>query len=315
MLRIFTTRVAYGGSDRLDITRGGAENNERAGQPHGLGAILAPSRELLNWGRSHFAAELNPVTCAAMFPEYAERYRAEMRASYRRDPGSWGSVLRKEAVVLCCFCPFPAWCHRTVAAELLVKAARGQAVYCGELWEDGGLGALTLHPEWAWAVAWLKKTHENRDWANHAVVGRWLAIHGGKSVGGKVITKKDGSFSDGHWEALADMVSTAKNANIREYPDGAITPQRMIDEGRGIVALARITGCVEQSDSKWFFGPYGFELSDVVRLDKPVPCNGAQMFWSVKKTPELLAAVRAALPESAPLALEWYLDHALHPPA
>lgn len=40
---------------------------------------------------------------------------------------------------------------------------------------------------------------------------------------------------------------------------------------------------------RWFFGPIGYLLRDVVELPKPVPCRGWQGFWTL--SPELERAV------------------------
>jgi uncharacterized protein YeaO (DUF488 family) len=324
MLRIFTAHRNFHHRHALDCTRGNVEEAERRGKSAGLGGVLAPSRELLNWGLGEIGKERLPKDAARVFPEYQERYRAEMRLSYQRHPTEWAALLARNVLILTCYCKMPAWCHRTVAAELLVKAARGQAVYCGELWEDGGLGALSLYPEWAWAVAYLGKDIENRDWQRHSLFNRWLAIHGGKSIGGKPITKKSGALSDGHAEALDCMIRTAAGAGAlsgfgrlaHEYLDyTADNPEvlervgrRILAQGCGIVALARVGLCVERSDSRWFFGPYGFELQEVAVLSKPVPCSGAQGLWPVQR--EMVPFVIEQLRSTAPLALRHYLDFA-----
>ena len=45
------------------------------------------------------------------------------------------------------------------------------------------LRALTLWPEWAWAIHHLDKRVENRTWA--LPVGEWFALHAGKHLGGR----------------------------------------------------------------------------------------------------------------------------------
>jgi hypothetical protein len=42
----------------------------------------------------------------------------------------------------------------------------------------------------------------------------------------------------------------------------------------------------------WFFGPYGWLLSDLVRLPEPVPCIGALSLWKLEDRPGVLEAVR-----------------------
>ena len=45
------------------------------------------------------------------------------------------------------------------------------------------LQALTLWPEWAWAIVHLGKRVENRSWSIPR--GKWFALHAGKHIGGK----------------------------------------------------------------------------------------------------------------------------------
>lgn len=50
--------------------------------------------------------------------------------------------------------------------------------------------ALTLWPEWAYAVAHLGKDVENRSWPPpQTVIRKRIAIHGGASIGGGSSTK------------------------------------------------------------------------------------------------------------------------------
>ena len=42
----------------------------------------------------------------------------------------------------------------------------------------------------------------------------------------------------------------------------------------GIIGTAEIVDCIEQSDSPWFFGPYGLVLENVQPVDF-IPVKGA----------------------------------------
>jgi hypothetical protein len=95
------------------------------------------------------AAKRGQITSA----EYAERYTAEMRLSYslafgkagrqprqeaaaRSHRGAWETLLGRERIVLCCYCPDPALCHRRLLADMLVKAGEQREIdvrYAGEL--------------------------------------------------------------------------------------------------------------------------------------------------------------------------------------
>lgn len=115
--------------------------------------------------------------------------------------------------------------------------------------------ALSIRQPYAWLIVNGHKDIENRDWSTN-FRGRVL-IHAGLTY------------------------------PKRDYRDDAETygerfgsyPERDTMLG-GIVGVATITGCVTASDSEWFFGPYGFTLTDA----KPVPfvpCKGKLGFFNV----------------------------------
>lgn len=107
-LEVWTARVSYAGTDRLDITRKG-------GDP--IGVTWAPT-----W------ATLRPLIVARAESDVAEEgawqtyipaYRAEMRASYRTSRQVWNELLARERVTLVCFCVRPERCHRSLLAGYL----------------------------------------------------------------------------------------------------------------------------------------------------------------------------------------------------
>lgn len=124
---------------------------------------------------------------------------------------------------------------------------------------------LTLWQPWAWAVAHAGKTIENRPWAPPAeMVGQLLAIHAGLHRPSQI----DIDFvrlTGGRW---ANWVSQP-----RVWTHGAI------------VAVARLHRVVTESDSPWFFGPFGWELTDV-RAIQPVSCKGRQRLWRLPQDVE-----------------------------
>jgi hypothetical protein len=48
-----------------------------------------------------------------------------------------------------------------------------------------------------------------------------------------------------------------------------------------LVGEVDIVGCVTQSDSPWFAGPYGFVLANPVLYKNPLPCKGKLGFFDV----------------------------------
>ncbi|WOD37388.1 hypothetical protein [Nodosilinea sp. E11] len=117
------------------------------------------------------------------------------------------------------------------------------------------LKAITLHRPWAYAIAHLGKRVENRGWACPLAPGSLIAIHAGK--------KYDKQAADWIRQTLGQDCP----------PDGDEHPT-------GIVAIARFVGNVTASDSPWFVGPIGWQLTEVVAID-PVPCSGQQGLWLV----------------------------------
>lgn len=86
------------------------------------------------------------------------------------------------------------------------------------------------------------KDVENRDWATR---GRgWVAVHAGVS------------------KTELDM----------DNPQDAAMPRG------GIVGMMKIVDCVEQMDSSWFFGRYGFVIGAAFPIPL-VPCKGQLGFF------------------------------------
>ncbi len=155
--------------------------------------------------------------------------------------------------------------------------------------------ALTLWPEWAWAITHLDKRVENRSPAFAAQIARrvgdgWLAIHAGKSIGGRPGkgATKNGLFG-------------VKNMALRtiwdcySYPgtfgfvpqDDLRAPQVTLTADTvstsAIVALARIGEVLPPGvKAPWkVTESAAIQLSDVVVLPEPIRCKGAQGLWTV----------------------------------
>jgi hypothetical protein len=114
--------------------------------------------------------------------------------------------------------------------------------------------AISIQQPWSWLIVNGFKDIENRDWPTR-FRGRVL-IHAGKKI-----DAQDEDF-------YADL----KQKGI-DFPLG--TFDRMTG---GIVGEAEIVDCVTASESRWFFGRYGF----VIRNARPLPfmpCKGALGFF------------------------------------
>ena len=127
-LVVRTARMGYRGPDWLDISlqgnrdriaKGirGIRGEERLGH-QGIGMAFAPSAELLFPYLKRRAAGQEREDDWA---RYVFAYTDEMRVSYRRHRAAWDELLKRERVVLLCFCTDPERCHRVVFAEILGK--------------------------------------------------------------------------------------------------------------------------------------------------------------------------------------------------
>jgi hypothetical protein len=143
---------------------------------------------------------------------------------------------------------------------------------------SGPLRALTLHRPWPWSILHGGKRIENRPWAPwKSIVGERIALHAGKTW---------------DYDGAEFIKRTVRMLGGPEMPgDGGVHLQG------AIVGVARVVGCIRENgnddpvivsgvgglhvdvDEEWFFGPFGWILTDVVALAKPVSCRGAQGLW------------------------------------
>jgi hypothetical protein len=127
---------------------------------------------------------------------------------------------------------------------------------------------LTLHRPWGWAIRTLNKRVENRGYKCSLPLNSYVAIHNGKKW------DKDGA-------AFLDQVNPS---GLFENPVDDPNDQGLI------TCVARYRGTVEESDSEWFFGPYGWILDDVVPIDNIKIARGQQGLWNLDD--EILSQVR-----------------------
>jgi uncharacterized protein YeaO (DUF488 family) len=101
-----------------------------------VGAFLAPSRDLLDWGlreraRAKTLGEGYPHPVDVAFDSYKARYIEEVRESIAQDRGPLDVLLTSPELVLVCYCGGEdakrGHCHRFVAASILAAfgATRG----------------------------------------------------------------------------------------------------------------------------------------------------------------------------------------------
>jgi hypothetical protein len=115
--------------------------------------------------------------------------------------------------------------------------------------------AISIRQPWAWAIVNAGKNIENRSW--HTSFRGPVALHASKGM-----TKSE-------WNEFEGLFGFDWEFRLPE-------PSELLFGG--IVGMARITDCVNQSRSKWFFGPWGFVLADVKPVEF-IPCRGALGFF------------------------------------
>ncbi len=147
--------------------------------------------------------------------------------------------------------------------------------------------ALTLWPEWAWCIrpedGW--KHVENRTWAPWKILpgGSRLAIHAGARVGGQRTNLWEQEFVlEELLEAFEDFGLLVNARAVRVEGDWHIvTPSRTERIAtRSIVAVATLEDWDTKRRSRWD-DPHSvhWRLTDIQRLEEPVPCGGRQGLW------------------------------------
>lgn len=128
--------------------------------------------------------------------------------------------------------------------------------------------ALTLIRPWCWAIAHGGKDVENRTWQPpESIFGQRIAIHSGLK------------WDD---EAAVSLIYAHRSGprlpSPEKWPGGRIVATAVVD---GTIAVEHGTPLAGLSLSRWFVGPVGWLLRDVIALREPVPCRGAQGLWTL----------------------------------
>ena len=130
---------------------------------------------------------------------------------------------------------------------------------------------ISIRQPWAWLVASGLKDIENRDWPTR--FRGPVAIHAGKRI----------PYLEEVWEIEDEF-------GIKLPTD--------FDVG-GIIGFATVKDCVSKHSSKWFFGSFGFVLSDA-RLCRFFPCPGRLGFFDLDVPHDL----KQSSPVNIPVILE-----------
>jgi len=144
--------------------------------------------------------------------------------------------------------------------------------------------ALSLYAPWAYAILYLGKDVENRDW-----------LRGGRGF------SRDAKFRGDFWlhASLFGGERGRKREDLEEQCEAVLDIDDRVSLGelvgwslsvRGkIVGRARIVDSVTESYSRWFCGPVGLVIAEPVALAEQVPAKGALGFWTVP--PDVLASL------------------------
>lgn len=128
--------------------------------------------------------------------------------------------------------------------------------------------ALSLSQPWCWAVLFAGKHIENRTWRPPAtLLKQRFAIHAAKSWDDSALT----------YMTSVGCVPPSMIKRDKVYPQGAIvgvaTLHSYVDT---LVPDPKNHPSLAPEQRKWFFGPFGWILEDVIPLTAPVPCRGHQ---------------------------------------
>jgi hypothetical protein len=118
--------------------------------------------------------------------------------------------------------------------------------------------ALSIRQPWAWLIIHAGKDIENRRWATR--FRGPVLIHASKAWGK---------------EEKSDRLGVMQRFGIQ-------IPESL--ELGGIVGQVELVDCVDYSQSRWFCGPYGFQLANPIALPFR-PFKGALGFFKVDDQP------------------------------
>jgi hypothetical protein len=118
---------------------------------------------------------------------------------------------------------------------------------------------LTLYRPFGYAIAYLDKRIENRNYRFNYPIGTYIAIHNGKT------------WDQKGYEFVCDL----NRSELIENP----TPET--DPEMSIIAIAQYAGEEPPNSSNpWYVGKIGWKLENVVPID-PVPCGGSPRLWTI----------------------------------
>lgn len=160
--------------------------------------------------------------------------------------------------------------------------------------------ALTLWPEWAWAICHLDKRVENRGWRPpERMIGERFAIHAGAHVGGRPLTRGTAGYN----RALRAIDAVARLADLagwvvedqqhawdfRRHGEPREAARSLCFQGRAqlvrsaLVCTVRLAGVDREQRTAWDIeGAWHWRLDEVRPVAPPIPWPRGQLgLWPV----------------------------------
>ena len=138
--------------------------------------------------------------------------------------------------------------------------------------------ALTLKQPWLYAIEHLGKRVENRSWdIPFRLRGHWIALQAGKSR------------DDLERFGVISIHGLGTIPPWTELTFGSVSS--VVKFSQVIIARKEL---VPESTRKWFFGPSGWMITDLVLLKEPIPCRGMLGLWTVPA--DIEEQIKAQLP-------------------
>ena len=167
-----------------------------------------------------------------------------------------------------------------VASRPRVTTSRASAAR-----REDAVKAITLHQPWASLIACGLKTIETRDWPPaRAVVGERIAIHAGKTFVRVPLGPRETEAlcGMGHFPQGA-IVCTARLAEVRKVTQNPRL-RRWEPDYRYVLATSRISTLEHREIKIDSFGDFSlgrwlWMLTDIQRIEPPVPARGRQRLW------------------------------------
>lgn len=119
---------------------------------------------------------------------------------------------------------------------------------------------LTIRQPWAHLIINCGKDVENRDWPT--------------KYRGPLLIHTSASFARAEYEHARDWALQGVGIPEESFPSDALLKETC----GGIIGIVDLVDCVAHSDSRWYFGKYGFLLKNPRPLPF-TPCKGRLGLW------------------------------------